>query len=254
MRQSVGQALREARTARAIDLSEVEAATKIRLRYLRAIEDEDWAALPGSAYARGFIRTYAQFVGLDAEALVDEYRRAHESFEPEAAPAEAAFEQPAAAARRPRPGSGWAPLGLGVAAILALLAIIGLVSGSDDGGPSRGGERGGRQEQRPAGTRDTTTTTAPATVRVALAATGPVWVCLEDGSGRALVDGVTLAAGQREGPFEAQRFVMTFGNGQLRMEVDGEPVAVPAASDPLGYEVTSAGARRLGSAARPSCV
>ena len=57
---------------RKIDLTEVEAATKIRVRYLRAIENEDWDLLPGDAYARGFVRTYAAYLGLDAERLADE--------------------------------------------------------------------------------------------------------------------------------------------------------------------------------------
>ena len=53
----VGATLREARNRRKIDLSEVEAATKIRVRYLRAIENEEWGLLPGDAYARSFVRT-----------------------------------------------------------------------------------------------------------------------------------------------------------------------------------------------------
>jgi hypothetical protein len=255
MEPSIGQALRDARIARGVELSELEAATKIRLRYLRAIEDEDWDALPGAAYARGFIRTYAQFVGLDADALVDEYRRRRERAEMEV-PLEPSFEQPAAAGRPLPRRPPWLPLGLAAGALVVFLAILGLVGGSDDGGgPAKRHAAHGQHGQQPQQTtRETTTTAAPARVSLTLAATGPVWVCLVDDSGRQLVDGVTLAAGQREGPFEARRFEMTFGNGQVRMEVDGSAVEVPAASDPLGYEVTSEGASKLGSAARPTCV
>ncbi len=71
----IGTTLREARSRRKADLSEVEAAIKIRVRYLRAMENEEWDVLPGGAYTRGFIRTYAAYLGLDGERLADEYRR-----------------------------------------------------------------------------------------------------------------------------------------------------------------------------------
>src|SRR6201987_872403 len=79
MDSGVGTILREARNRRKVELSEVEAATRIRFRYLRAIEDEEWDVLPGGVYTRGFIRTYASFLGLDGERLVGDYR---ESVEP----------------------------------------------------------------------------------------------------------------------------------------------------------------------------
>jgi cytoskeletal protein RodZ len=71
----VGSRLREARTRRKLTLAEVEAATKIRGRYLQAIENEDWDQLPGDTYARAFIRTYARLVGLDGDRLAEEQRR-----------------------------------------------------------------------------------------------------------------------------------------------------------------------------------
>ena len=74
--QTIGSTLRETRIRRKIDLSEVEAATKIRARYLRAIENEEWEVLPGGAYVRAFIRTYANYLGLDGERLVDGVQRA----------------------------------------------------------------------------------------------------------------------------------------------------------------------------------
>src|SRR5436305_14483403 len=79
MDSGVGTILREARNRRKVELSEVEAATRIRFRYLRAIEDEEWDVLPGGVYTRGFIRTYASFLGLDGDRLVGDYR---ESVEP----------------------------------------------------------------------------------------------------------------------------------------------------------------------------
>lgn len=71
----VGNKLREARTRRKLTLDEVEAETKIRARYLRALENEDWDQLPGDTYARAFIRTYGRLVGLDGDRLAEEQRR-----------------------------------------------------------------------------------------------------------------------------------------------------------------------------------
>lgn len=93
----------------------------------------------------------------------------------------------------------------------------------------------------------------PERVSVRLRAEGEVWVCLVDGRDRPLVEGVTLAAGERAGPFEARRFRVTLGNGELAMSVDGEPVEIPAAAEPLGYEVTPEGVSDLPPAARPDC-
>src|SRR5581483_8094101 len=58
---------------RGLELADVERSTHIRVRYLAALEDERFDILPGPAYARGFLRTYAEFVGLDGDLLVDEY-------------------------------------------------------------------------------------------------------------------------------------------------------------------------------------
>lgn len=75
MDDSVGNKLREARTRRQLSLAEAEAATKIRCRYLRAIEHDEWDQLPGDTYARAFIRTYGRFLGLDGDRLAEEQRR-----------------------------------------------------------------------------------------------------------------------------------------------------------------------------------
>src|SRR5207247_9913227 len=74
----IGETLREARMRAKIDVSEVEATTKIRAKYLRALENEEWSLLPGPTFVRSFLRTYADFLGLDSKLLVEEYRLRHE--------------------------------------------------------------------------------------------------------------------------------------------------------------------------------
>ena len=102
-----------------------------------------------------------------------------------------------------------------------------------------------------------TTTEAPAEpprhVTLRLTATGTVWVCLVDDDGRPVIEGVTLPAGEKEGPFRARAFEVTFGNGQVTMDVNGDPVPVPSVADPLGYRVTPDKTAELAEAARPTC-
>ena len=61
----IGETLRETRMRRRIDMTEVEAATKIRAKYLRALENEEWDLLPGPTFVKTFLRTYAEYLELD---------------------------------------------------------------------------------------------------------------------------------------------------------------------------------------------
>jgi cytoskeletal protein RodZ len=70
----LGEVLRTAREARDVDLARVERDTKIRARYLQALEDGDYAELPGAVYTKGFLRNYGAYLGLDTEYLIDLYR------------------------------------------------------------------------------------------------------------------------------------------------------------------------------------
>src|ERR1700684_638681 len=74
----IGETLRDARMRARIDVSEIEAKTKIRAKYLRALENEEWGLLPGPTFVKSFLRTYAQALGLDGKALVEAYRLHHE--------------------------------------------------------------------------------------------------------------------------------------------------------------------------------
>ena len=69
----IGNSLREARVRRGIDFAQAELATKIRAKYIRALEEENFTSIPGDAYIRGFLRTYADYLGLDGDVYVDEY-------------------------------------------------------------------------------------------------------------------------------------------------------------------------------------
>ncbi len=248
----IGNVFREARNRRKIDLSEVEAATRIRIRYLLAIENEEWDALPGGVYTRGFIRTYAGFLGLDGERLADDYRKSVEG-----GGRTQAAEVPAGASksrdrRRPLPGAGW----IAVAAVIlvAVIAIVAIPGGGDGGGsrgqdasragPTRAGHPPRRRRRRPSGRG----------VSVRLAASAEVWVCVLDAKGRPLVDGQILETGAEEGPFRSGSFTVSFSNGEVSMLIDGREAEIPTTSSPIGYSIDSSGGlTKLNEAERPTC-
>src|ERR1700685_4565091 len=104
----IGATLREARMRARSDVAEIEAQTKIRAKYLRALEKEEWGLLPGPTFVKSFLRTYAQALGLDGKALVEEYRLSHEGV------ADAALEPIVSSAEHGRshtPSGGRAPTG-----------------------------------------------------------------------------------------------------------------------------------------------
>jgi cytoskeleton protein RodZ len=246
----IGATLREARNRRKIDLSEVEAATKIRLRFLRAIENEEWDVLPGEIYTRAFIRTYASYLGLDGERLADEYRRDVGSPEVE----RSSRIEPVASARggssaRP-PGWVWAA---GVSVALIGIAIgVGLAGGGDEATPTPAGNPNGAEREN-ADANATTVISRPG-VAVQLAATAEVWVCLLNGKEEPLIDGHILAPGAKEGPFRSGSFTVSFGNGEVTMRVDGKRAEIPVTSSPIGYEIDDDGElTELEEAERPTC-
>jgi cytoskeletal protein RodZ len=75
MSQSIGEKLRLAREARGIALREISEQTRISIRYLEAIESDDYKRLPGGIFNRSFIRAYAKFVGVDEHLALEDYAR-----------------------------------------------------------------------------------------------------------------------------------------------------------------------------------
>lgn len=69
----IGTTLRDARVRRDISLQQAEDDTKIRVKYIQAMENEDFDVLPAGTYVKGFLRTYAEYLDLDAQLLIDEF-------------------------------------------------------------------------------------------------------------------------------------------------------------------------------------
>jgi hypothetical protein len=260
----IGSTLRETRIRDKIDITVVEEATKIRAKYLRALENEEWAVLPGPTYVKSFLRTYAEFLGLDAHMIVEEYRARYEQPEELEVPAFAQTGPLRSRVRPPGPPSrGIAIAALGVG-LLVVLFVLGVTGGDENGGGNSspkgssgavrsdtGATRSGRS---PAG-QSGGVTAVPGRKNVALTvvATRSVWVCLVDTKGTRLVEGRTLAGGAREGPFRSRRFSITVGNGGGDLRVNGKLHDLPDRSVPQGYSVSAAGVKPLTEQQRPTC-
>ncbi len=237
-----------------IDITEAEADTKIRGKYLRALENEEWALLPGPTFVKSFLRTYADYLGLDGRTLVEEFKLKFERPEMQAI----APPRPQEPGRRQRGGRGGPPGGgrLWLALALVGVVLVGLfVLG-------RGGDEDAATTAPTAGTTSTRTTerepagATPARPRVAtlrIIPTGQLYVCLRDAAGRRLLDGVVLQPGAETKTYRSRRLRLTLGNGDARLVVNGSPRPVPDVEQGIGYSITADAVTRLSGAERPSC-
>jgi hypothetical protein len=233
-----------------VELSEVEAATKIRRRYLNAIENEAWDVLPGPAYAAGFVRAYADYLGLDGARMAAEC-----PLRP--SPPATGGETRGTSPRRLVP-----PAAVAVSiALIALIVVIGLLwgGGGDQGATvSRPAVQGGpvRSGSSGAGGQPAHHTTAAegGPMELSLTTTAELWVCLLGENGKPLVDGLVLPSGAEEGPFRSGSFTVSFGNGEVEMRIDGRDSEIPESASPLGYEVGPGGdLSPLSESERPTC-
>ena len=110
----IGNSLREARLRQGLDFPQVEQATKIRGKWLRALEQEEFDVLPAQTYVKGFLRTYAEYLGLDGQLYVDEFNSRHVVGE----------DEPAVRARR----SARVRQRRGVESRVVVLALLGIVA------------------------------------------------------------------------------------------------------------------------------
>lgn len=256
----IGATLREARMRARLDVSEIEARTKIRAKYLRALENEEWDLLPGPTFVRSFLRTYAHALGLDGKSLVEEYRLRCEP------PSEAELQPAMTGARRGRgrttgnssaPSRGYVLASAGVIAVIVLL-IVGLLAGKNGSTPPT---KAGHSHRRTAGrtTRksasSTGTTGISDTKKVALSfqPSAPVYVCLIAENGRKVIPGLIIAPPYTPVTYHADHFDLTLGNNAVTMYVDGKALTVPSSSQAIGYSISKAGRRLLASGEMPTC-
>jgi cytoskeleton protein RodZ len=257
----IGTTLREARIRARIDISEVEARTKIRAKYLRAIENEEWDLLPGPVYVKSFLRTYGDFLGVDSRMLVDEYKRRYERpADQDMRPITPLGRERERKRRRPRLG----PLGavvIALAVVVGALFVIGSFGSSTT--PTSSSTTVGTSATTSVTTHASTTTARarhrpprpppkPKTVTLQLTPTSPVYICLEDGTGKRIIPGVVYSPGQAVPPATARKLLLTLGNSAVQMKVNGKPTPV-APGSPIGYALTPGKTTQLPAGQLPTC-
>ena len=231
-----------------LDLTEVEVATKIRAKYLRAMENDEFSMLPGTTYVKSFLRTYAEYLGLDAQLLVEEFRAQHEPRGEGDMPSFA----PPGRARPPRErrgaGAGMA-IGPGVLLvgaillILLVLAVIGLVSGSDDGGGEKAStkqEKAAKKKKREKRERAAAAPAekpAPKNVRVKIVPVEDTYLCIDDGHGTKLFEG-TITSSQS---FRARTVRVNIGRPTARVYVNGERFQFEEGPEAVGFSFSRSG-------------
>ena len=224
---SIGTTLREERIRLGLGIDQLEANTKIRAKYLMALEDERFEALPGTAYARAFLRDYAEQLGLDPQALVDRLNQV------------VGVEDDVVLAPRrrvaPRPLLGrpqWVALGgvgLLLVAVLAF-AVYSVLSGGGTGtaaGAALGGHAG-TELAAPPSTGPVPPQVSPSRI-VFRAGPGNTWLEVRKGSARGKVlFARVLAAGSHVRLTGRKLWVDAGAPWNLAVKVDGRARPVPA--------------------------
>ena len=228
-----------------LDIADVEARTKIRAKYLRALENEEFGMLPGPTFVKTFLRTYAEMLGLDPHVLVEEYRAGFEREDEMEAP----LGPPAVAGRDRRHGPRIGP------GSLILLLLVGIVAGlvaiglaSDDNG---GGDAASTPETTSSETTKATPPPKPARpTRVSLRVTpaSPTYICVDRGADTPVVFENTIE-GVRT--FRGKRLRVNLGKRDVQLRMNGKPVQVTPGPDPVGFAFTPRGSRELPSGERP---
>jgi cytoskeletal protein RodZ len=267
----IGNSLREARIRRGLSIKDVEDATKIRSKYLEALEEDDFEVLPGSTYVKAFLRTYAAFLKLDADALIAEYRSGYEPRGEEPVVVRSEFNRerrsPTSAERKRkrtrRQQRGYAVVAAVAVVIVVLLAWFGSGRGKDAASIGASNISSPSSSVSIASVSSTTVTTEAAVTTtptsdspgssvitgedVALDVSvteGSCWLLVrEDGENGAELFAGTLSAGSQESFAGSKSYWMTVGKpGVLALSINGAPYTL---EEPAGsFLVTEAGVER----------
>ena len=225
-------------------MSQAESATKIRAKYLRALENEEWDALPGPTYVKTFLRTYAEYLGIDARSLVEEYKLRYER--PFAGELTPFGMRPGLRQRRRRRIRPWLLLLAVVLAVAGGLWLLGRDEGDLLGGtPS---------DDRPAPVATPDADGDDGSVALRIIATRATRVCVIDARGREILSRRRLPAGRSTATLRSARFRVGFDGGRARLRVDGRRYPVDARARMVGFDIRpGAEPRRLPRRRVPDC-
>ena len=256
----IGSLLRDTRMRERIDITTVESATKIRAKYLRALENEEWDQLPGPTFVRTFLRTYAEYLGLDPKMLVEDYKQRFERPGPQDV---MPFSTRAGGGRKPpRPSRGVPPWAIvGVAFVLLIGILFALGSFGDDGSndeatatPTPAATAQPQESKRRKARRRNAASAKPTIVSAKVIPEGTdVYVCLVDAGGKALIAGETLTDTASK-TFRSKRMQVTFGNGSVHLRLNGKTYRVPDSKRAIAYSLRpGAKPKPLSEDAAPTC-
>lgn len=240
---TIGETLRSAREEQGKSIAEAATATRIRSSYLEALEQERFDELGGSVYAKGFLRSYASFLGLDPEPLLEAYRAREPSDRP-------AFERPpkilgTMQARRRSPS--WVTIGIVGAAVVLGVGLYSLLRPTS--GPA--------QTPAPIAAPTTTTTARPAQVttttvpqikgvKLELRYHGPSWTKVT-ADGQVVFEGI-LGTTPTTRTFTAKQAIdlILGASGSVDLSVNGKPFKLPGDGQVFQHRFTASAAGSAG--------
>jgi cytoskeleton protein RodZ len=233
----IGNSLREARLRQGLDFPEIEQRTKIRGKYLRALEEEQFDLLPGQTYVKGFLRSYAEYLGLDGQLYVDEFNSRYVTGEEEPV-IKPRRSEPIGRRSRARAGeSRGIILALaGIAAVTALVIAAWRAAPENEQPtiPNLGAGTNAGKSQRQQQPK------APKVTLVASAARGNTWLEIHRNSpaGRTIYRG-TLEAGQSRSFTGPRLWVYARAPGNLRVKINGRVrPRLPGRGAPRAFLIT----------------
>lgn len=236
-----------------IDITEVEVATKIRAKYLRALENEEWDLLPGPVYIKSFLRTYGDYLGLDTRMLTDEFRHRYERpSDHDLKPVSSLVRERERRSRASRVPP-WAPIVAVIAVVVAILFVVGLTSPSNNPAPAAHSSHTHRPAHHPHKPVRHTSPPKPKRVTLQLVPTGLVYVCLVNGGGRKLINEQNFNVGQTIPTETARHLLLTLGNNAVQVKVDGRAVPVAASPNAIRLFITPVGVTHIPDSRKPTC-
>jgi cytoskeleton protein RodZ len=242
---TIGEALRSAREAQGKSIEEASVATRIRSSYLEALEQEQFEALGGNVYAKGFLRSYAGYLGVDPAPLLEAYREQERPDAPlfEHAP------RAIGGLKSGRRGPNWLAVAIVCVSIILVVSLWSLLRPTPDptdaeppfvSQPATTPARSAPRTSPP-----TTARAVPAGVTVELRYTGPSWTRVT-ADGQEAFEGIPGADERRT--FRARRSIeLVLGApGAVRLTVNGKELGVPDRSGAIWRRSFAPGEPSLG--------
>jgi cytoskeleton protein RodZ len=241
----IGNSLREARLRQGLEIPRIEANTKIRGKYLRALEEEEFEVLPGDTYVKGFLKTYADYLGLDGQLYLDEFNSRFATAE------EISVTQSSTPQRRQRRRVESnlvvvALAGIVAVTVLVVVGLAGIGTGSDDPPFTGTTPQSTTTDPGATTTSDDGEKAAPARAKLVLTAElGDSFLQVRSGgaNGRLLWEG-TLEQGQVQRFLRYHRLWLDLDQPEnLKAKLNGRRVELP--SEPTVVLVTPTRVRTL---------